>query len=57
MKFKELLKTTEGLVVIIGSLLGIFSGKFWIIATLIVYILLNVPNYWSWIKNKLQGWF
>ena len=57
MKLKELLKTTEGLVVIIGSLLGIFSGKFWIIATLVVYILLNVPNYWSWIKNKFKGWF
>lgn len=50
---KDLLKTTEGLVVIIGLLLAIFLGRFWAIATLVTYILLNVPKYLNKIKELL----
>lgn len=54
MTLRELLKTTEGIGVIAGLLLGLFAGKFWIIATLIFYILINVPSFISWIKEKLK---
>lgn len=54
MTFKEVLKTTEGLIVIIGSLLGLLAGKFWIVAMLVAYIFVNVPSLWIWIKNKFN---
>ena len=44
MTLKDLIKTTEGLVVLIGLFLTVVSGKFWAIATAITYILINVPS-------------
>jgi hypothetical protein len=44
MTLKDLLKTTEGLVVLIGLFLTVIGGKFWAIITAIAYILINVPS-------------
>lgn len=44
MTIKDLLKTTEGLVVISGCLLTFFFGKLFALVTLGAYILLNIPN-------------
>lgn len=51
MTLKDLIKTTEGLVVLIGLFLTVVSGKFWAIATAITYTLLNVPSLVSKIKE------
>ena len=51
--FKDFLKATETIVVLGGLFLIFVSGKFWILPTAIVYTLLNVPNAWTWIKNKI----
>lgn len=44
MKLKDLIKTTEGAIVLGGLFLTVVSGKFWAIATAITYILINVPS-------------
>jgi hypothetical protein len=44
MELKDLIKTTEGAVVLLGLLLTVIGGKFWAIATAITYILINVPS-------------
>ena len=51
MKLKDLMKTTEGAVVLIGLFLTVTSGRFWAIATAIAYILINVPSLVKKIKN------
>jgi hypothetical protein len=51
MKLKDLIKTTEGLVVLIGLFLTVTSGRFWAIATAIAYILINVPSLLKKIKE------
>ena len=54
---KDLIKTTEGAVVLAGLTLTVIFGKFFAIGTGVVYILLNVPNLWNKIKelvNKLK---
>ena len=53
MTLKDLFKTTEGLVVLIGLFLTVVSGKFWAIATAITYVLLNVPS----LVVKIQEWY
>lgn len=53
MTLKDLFKTTEGLVVLIGLFLTVVNGKFWAIATAITYVLLNVPS----LVAKIQGWY
>lgn len=55
MKFKDLIKTTEGLVVIGGLLATIIVGKLFAYITLPAYIVLNVPNIWTWIKSKYNS--
>ncbi len=45
MKLKDLIKTTEGAVVLLGLFLTVTGGKFWAIATAIAYILINVPSF------------
>jgi len=57
MKFKDLIKTTEGLVVLGGLLLTVLFGKFFAIATGIIYVMLKVPSVEKWIENKLKKWF
>lgn len=52
MDFKDFIKTTEALVVLIGLFLTVVSGKFWAIATAIVYTLINVPKALNWIKDR-----
>ena len=54
MTLKDLIKTTEGLVVLIGLFLTVVSGKFWAIATAITYILINVPSLVNKIKQLIH---
>ena len=51
MELKNLIKTTEGAVVLIGLFLTVTGGKFWGIATAIAYILINVPTLLRKIKE------
>lgn len=53
MTLKDLFKTTEGLVVLIGLFLTVINGKFWAIVTAILYILLNVPS----LVVKIKQWY
>ena len=50
---KTFFKSTEAIVVLVGLALTIIYGKFWGIATGIVYVLLNVPN----LVTTIKGWF
>ena len=52
MDFKDFIKTTEALVVLIGLLLTIVYGDFLAFVTAIIYILINVPSIWKWIKDR-----
>ena len=54
MDFKDFIKTTEALVVLIGLFLTLTLGKFWAIATAVTYVLLNVPKAWNWLKSKFE---
>lgn len=51
---KDFLKTTEAIVVLIGLFLTLTLGKFWAIATAVVYVMVNVPNAWKWLKSKFN---
>ena len=51
MKLKDLIKTTEGAVVLGGLFLTVTVGKFWAIATAVTYILINVPSLLKKIKD------
>jgi hypothetical protein len=51
MTLKDLLKTTEGAVVLIGLFLTVIGGKFWAIITAVAYILINVPSLITKIKD------
>jgi len=51
MTLKDLLKTTEGLIVLIGLFLTVVSGKFWAFVTALAYVLINVPSLITKIKN------
>lgn len=53
MNFKDLIKTTEGAVVLGGLVLTVLFGKMFAIGTGVAYTLLNLPNVWT----KLKGWF
>ena len=53
MTLKDLLKTTEGLVVLIGLFLTVVGGKFWAVATAVAYVLLNVPS----LVSKIKEWW
>lgn len=57
MTFKDLIKTTEGAIVLGGLALTIlsplFSPKFWAVATAIAYVLINVPG----LITKIKNWF
>lgn len=62
MTFKDLIKTTEGAVVLGGLALTvispILSPKVWALITGIVYVFINLPNLWATVKgffNKLFG--
>jgi len=52
--WKSFFKATETIVVLGGLFLTLTLGKFWAILTALTYILLNVPNAWNWIKDKLN---
>ena len=52
MEFKDLVKTTEGAVVLGGLLATVLLGKLFAWATGIAYVALNVPKVFTWIKNK-----
>ena len=51
MELKDLIKTTEGAVVLIGLFLTVTGGKFWAIATAIAYVLINVPSLITKLKD------
>ena len=63
MKFKNLIKTTEGAVVLGGLFLivisPIFGPKIWALLTAIAYILVNIPELLvdikEWYKNLKSG--
>jgi hypothetical protein len=55
MKFKDLIKTTEGAVVLGGLFLTVMGGKFWAIATGCAYVLINVPSLVGKIKELYQN--
>jgi hypothetical protein len=60
MDFKDLIKTTEGLVVLLGLFLVVTLGKFWAFATTIAYLLLNVKGLVGKLKSwvlKAKAWF
>jgi hypothetical protein len=48
---KELLKTTEGLIVFGGLAAIAFVGKAMIIPTGIAYAAVNIPNFLEWLKK------
>ena len=52
MEFKDLLKTTEGAVVLGGLTATVVFGKLFAWITAIAYIALNVPKVLAWIKDK-----
>jgi len=52
MEFKDLLKTTEGAVVLGGLTATVIFGKLFAWITAIAYIALNVPKVLAWIKDK-----
>lgn len=54
MELKTFLKSTEAIVVLVGLFLTLTLGKLFAILTAIVYVLLNVPDLWTWIKSKFQ---
>ena len=53
MKLKELIKTTEAIVVFGGLFLTLTFGRAFAIATAVAYVVVNVPNIKNWIKGKL----
>lgn len=55
MELKDLLKTTEGAIVLIGLVLTVIGGKFWAIATGVAYILINVPSLLKKIKQFIKN--
>ena len=54
MDWRDFIKTTEAMVVLVGLFLTVTLGKFWAIATGVTYIMLNVPKAWSWLKSKFN---
>ena len=56
--FPELIKSTSGLIVLGGLTLSFFGGKFWIVATGVAYILVNVPSLFikakAWIEKQIN---
>ena len=55
MEFKDLLKTTEGLVVLGGLFATVVFGKLFAWITGIAYVALNVPKVLTWIKDKYKN--
>ncbi len=55
MKFKDLLKTTEGAVVLGGLFATVVFGKMFAWITGIAYVALNVPKVLAWIINKYNS--
>lgn len=57
MTFKDLIKSTEGAIVLGGLLLTVlspvFGPKFWAIATGTAYTLINLPE----LVDKIKGWY
>ena len=57
MTFKDLIKTTEGAVVLGGLALTvlspIFSPEIWAIGTGVAYVLINLPA----LATKIKNWF
>ena len=51
MELKDLVKTTEGIIVLVGLFLTVALGKFWAVATAIAYVLINVPSFLRKIKE------
>lgn len=52
MEFKDFIKTTEALVVLGGLVLTVVLGKLFAYFTAAAYVLLNVPKFWNWIKDR-----
>ncbi len=55
MEFKDLLKTTEGAVVLGGLFATVVFGKLFAWVTGIAYVALNVPKVLAWIINKYNN--
>ena len=60
MTFKELLKTTEGAIVLGGLtatvLSPIFAPEVWAIGTGVAYVIVNVPNIKTFLINTWNRW-
>ena len=54
MTLRELLKTSEGFVVIIGLFLTIMVGKIFAYITLALYLAVKIPNFNDWIKKMIS---
>tara|TARA_B100000497_G_scaffold14696_1_gene16972 strand:- start:238 stop:420 length:183 start_codon:yes stop_codon:yes gene_type:complete len=55
MEFKDLLKTTEGAVVLGGLFATVVFGKMFAWITGVAYVALNVPKVLAWIKSKYNS--
>lgn len=54
MKFKDLIKTTEGIVVISSLILTIFYGKVFAILGGIIYLLINIEGWGAFVLGVLK---
>lgn len=54
MEFKQLIKSTEGAVVLGGLAATVIFGKVFAWITAIAYIALNVPKLVTWVKDKYK---
>lgn len=55
--FFNLIKSTEGAIVIGGCLAGFFFGGFWSLATAAAYTLFKLPALYTFIKDTITGLF
>lgn len=54
MTLRELLKTSEGFIVVFGLFLIIMVGKIFAYITLALYLAVKIPNFNDWIKKMLN---
>lgn len=50
---KDLIKTTEGAIVLGGLVVTVLFGKVFAIGTGIAYCALNIPNFLAWLKKQV----
>jgi len=50
---KDLIKTTEGAIVLGGLIATVLLGKVFAIATGVAYAAVNIPNFLTWLKKRI----